>query len=131
MLAERYNLSVVDAKIITARQRPNPAFSLEAGHLTFLVPNGNPTAAGPNEYAARTDFAIERGGKRDKRIEVAEQARAVVELQLRNTVRFLVIDVQNAVIDVLQAKARQRHEALPCNSSGKLRNACDKHCRGN
>jgi cobalt-zinc-cadmium efflux system outer membrane protein len=105
LLAERYNISIADARIITARLRPNPVLSIEAGHLNFLVPNGNPTGAGPNEYAFHTDFLIERGRKRENRIEVAQQARAVVELQLLNTIRLLVIDVQSAAVDVLQTKA--------------------------
>ncbi len=105
LLAERYNVSIADARIVTAKLRPNPVFSLEASHLTFLVPNGNPTGAGPNEYAVRTDFLFERGGKREKRIEVAQQARAVAELQLLDSIRKVVVDVENAAVDVLQAKA--------------------------
>jgi len=105
LLAERYNVSIADARIISAELRPNPVFSLEASHLNFFVPNGNPTGAGPNEYAVRTDFLIERGGKREKRIEAAKQARAVVELQLLNSIRTVVIDVENAAVDVLQARA--------------------------
>jgi len=36
LLAERYNISIADARIIAARLRPNPVFSLEAGHLLNL-----------------------------------------------------------------------------------------------
>ncbi|PWT83727.1 MAG: hypothetical protein C5B44_00135 [Acidobacteria bacterium] len=104
LLAERYNLSIAEARILTAKLRPNPVFSLEASHLNFLLPAGNAAEAGPNEYAARTDFVIERGGKREKRIEVAEQARAVAELQLLDSIRTVVLDVQNAAVDVLSAK---------------------------
>ncbi|HZS09040.1 MAG TPA: TolC family protein [Blastocatellia bacterium] len=104
LLAERYNLSVADARIVTARLRPNPVFSLEAGHLNSLLPGGNPAEAGPNEYAARTDFLWERGNKRRYRIEVAEQARAVARLQLLNTIRQLALDVQNAFVEVLLAE---------------------------
>lgn len=104
LLAERYNLSVANAHIVTARLRPNPVFSLEAGHLNYFVPAGNLTGAGPNEFAVRTDFIWERGNKRRYRIEVAEQSRAVAQMQLLNTVRSLTFDVQNAFVEVLLAK---------------------------
>jgi cobalt-zinc-cadmium efflux system outer membrane protein len=104
LLAERYNLTIAEAKIVTARLRPNPVFSLEAGHLNYLVPNGNPTGAGPNEYAVRTDFLLERGNKRQYRIEAAEQARAVAQMQLLNSIRQLALDVQNAFVEVLLAE---------------------------
>jgi cobalt-zinc-cadmium efflux system outer membrane protein len=104
LLAERYNLTIAEAKIATARLRPNPVFTLEAGHLNSLLPGGNAAEAGPNEYAVRTDFLLERGNKRQYRIEVAEQARAVAQMQLLNTVRQLVLDVQNAFLEVLLAE---------------------------
>src|SRR5262249_10017810 len=50
------------------------------------------------------DFVLERGGKRHARIETAEDAREVSKLQLLNTTRALILDVQNAFVDVLQAK---------------------------
>src|SRR5438046_1606363 len=59
---------------------------------------------GPTEYNLRTDFTLERGGKRDRRIEVARTAREVAQLQLLNTTRALVLDVQSAFVDVQQAK---------------------------
>jgi cobalt-zinc-cadmium efflux system outer membrane protein len=52
----------------------------------------------------RTDFTLERGGKRERRIEVATAQKEVAQLQLLNTTRTLVLDVQNAFVDVLQAK---------------------------
>jgi len=61
-------------------------------------------SAGPSEYNLRTDFILERGGKRERRIEVAQAAREVTQLQLLNTTRTIVLDVQNAFVDVLQAK---------------------------
>jgi cobalt-zinc-cadmium efflux system outer membrane protein len=47
---------------------------------------------------------VERGRKREFRIEVAQFAREVAQLQLLNTTRMLVLDVQSAFVDVLQAK---------------------------
>src|SRR5215813_4447578 len=105
LIAERYNLSVAEAKIITARLRPNPIFTAEGDHLDLLGTGDNSiNKAGPPEYSLRTDFVLERGGKRDSRIAVAENNREVVRAQLQNTIRQLTLDVQNAFVDVLQAR---------------------------
>ena len=107
LVAARYDVPIAQARIITARLRPNPIFSLEASHLIYpITPEFNKEkAAGPNEFAIRTDFILERGRKRERRIEVAEAARSVAELQVLNTVRTIVLSVETAFIDILQAKA--------------------------
>lgn len=104
LLAERYNLSVAEARILTARLRPNPVFSAGLDYVDFLRAFNRDNQAGPTEWNARTDFLLERGGKRQTRIEVAEDAREVAKLNLLNTMRGLILDVQNDAIDVLQAK---------------------------
>jgi cobalt-zinc-cadmium efflux system outer membrane protein len=105
LLAERYNLSVADARIIQARLRPNPVLSLGIDYQnvfrqTFTQQNG----AGPPEANARVDYLIERGGKRQSRIEVAQDAKDVARLQFLNTTRGLILDVQDAFLDVQSAK---------------------------
>lgn len=105
LLAERYNLSVADARIIQARLRPNPVLSLGIDYQnvfrqTFTPQNG----AGPPEANARVDYLMERGGKRQSRIEVAQDAKDVARLQFLNTTRGLILDVQNAFLDVQSAK---------------------------
>src|SRR5258706_6760179 len=105
LIAERYNLSIAQARIITARLRPNPVFSLDGDHLPLAGTHFNAVnMAGPPEYAARTDFVLERGEKRKARIAVAESSRAVAELQLFNTVRGVVLEVQSTLVDLLAAK---------------------------
>jgi outer membrane protein, heavy metal efflux system len=105
LLAERYNLSIADARIITARLRPNPVLTVYSDLLPLL---GNGATelnqTGPPEYGIRTDFILERGQKRRYRIEVAEHERAVAQLLLLNTVRALALDAQNAFVEVLLAK---------------------------
>lgn len=106
LLAEKYNVSVAEARIVTARLRPNPILSIGGDHLDALGTGFNTeNAAGPSEYSVRTDFVLERGGKRQSRIEVAESTRSVAQLQLLNSVRGLVLDVQNAFVEVLLAKS--------------------------
>jgi outer membrane protein, heavy metal efflux system len=105
LLAERYNLPIADARVVTARLRPNPVLSIGGDHLDLLGTGYNHiNNAGPQEYSIRTDFLLERGGKRQYRIEVSEKARDVARLQLLNSTRGLVLDVQNASVDVLLAK---------------------------
>jgi cobalt-zinc-cadmium efflux system outer membrane protein len=108
LLAERYNLTVADARIITAKLRPNPVLTTGVDYIDFLHQFTPEASSGPTEYNIRTDFLLERGGKRDRRIEVAQDAREVAQLQLLNTIRSLVLDVQNAFVDILQAKENRR-----------------------
>jgi outer membrane protein, heavy metal efflux system len=76
LLADRYNLSIADARIITARLRPNPVLSIRGHHLDLLGTGFSEiNGASPAEYSIRTDFIFERGNKRRRRIEVAEQAK--------------------------------------------------------
>jgi outer membrane protein, heavy metal efflux system len=105
LLAERYNVSIAETRMITARLRPNPVLSLGLDYQDVLGTGFNvKNGAGPAEGNVRTDFVIERGGKRERRIEVAQNAREVAQLQLMNTVRTLVMDVESAFVDVQLAK---------------------------
>lgn len=105
LLAEKINLPVAEARIITAKLRPNPVLSVGGDHLDVLGTGYSAAnAAGPTEYSIRTDFLLERGQKRASRIAVAEGARSVVELQLLNSVRTLVLDVQSSYVEAQSAK---------------------------
>lgn len=118
LLAERTNLAVARARLITARLRPNPVLSAGADHLDLLGTGFNEiNAAGPAEFSLRTDFPIERGGKRRSRMEEAQAGISVAELEFLNAVRLLVLEVENAFVDALLAKenvalARQNWESL-------------------
>ena len=107
LLAEKANLSIAEAGRVTARLRPNPVLSGSAESLDLLG-TGFDTVnqAGPPQYAVRVDVPFERGGKRDVRIELADQKKRVVEAQLADTIRRLKLDAAMASIDVLEAKAR-------------------------
>lgn len=107
LIAARFNVPIAQARVLTASLKPNPIFSLEAGHLIYpITPSFNKeTAGGPNEFAVRTDFVFERGGKRERRIEAAEASRSVAEFQLLDALRTLTLSVQTAFVDILEAKA--------------------------
>ena len=102
IVAERYNLAIADARIVTASLRPNPVLTASAMLPDATIFNGN---VNPKEGIVRGDVLVERGGKRGRRMEVAQEARATNELQLQNMIRTLALDVQSAFIDVQQARS--------------------------
>lgn len=105
LIAERYNLSVAEARIIQARLRPNPVLTAGADYQDWLGTGFNVVnAAGPSEVNLRTDFVLERGGKRDLRIALAKAQRDVAQLQLLDATRQLVLRVEAAFVEVLLAK---------------------------
>ena len=101
LIAERYSVSVAQARIVTAGLRPNPVLT-----VSTMLPSADvfDNSVSPREQVVHTDVLFERGGKRDRRVEVAEAAKSVTELQLLNTMRTIVLDVQSACVDVVQAK---------------------------
>ncbi len=104
LLAERYNLSIAEARIVQAGLRPNPVLSVGPDYQDILRQGFTPESnAGPPEFAWRTDFLFEGGGKRARRLDVARGAHSVAELNLLNSIRELIYDVQSAVVDVLLA----------------------------
>lgn len=107
VLAERVNLTIADAAIVTAALRPNPVLSGGANSLDWLGTGFNEVnGAGPPEYSARVDFVLERGGKRALRTTMAATAKTVAEAQLADFIRRLTLDVTLAAIDVLEAKSK-------------------------
>lgn len=106
VLAERANIPVAEATLITARLKPNPVLSLGADHLDVLGTRYNTiNNAGPNEVNARIDFLIERAHKREYRVETAQFNRQLAEARLAEAIRNLRITVVSACVDLIQAKA--------------------------
>jgi len=107
LAAERENTPLAESRIHTAYLRPNPVLSVAADYLDVLGTHFSQATnnAGPAEGSGRIDFVFEGPGKRANRIAVAQQSKSVTELSLQNTIRTLILDVQNAFVDVLLAKA--------------------------
>lgn len=110
LIAERANLPVVEAQMITARLRPNPEFGFTADHLDlagtgFSESNG----AGPPEYTVNSAFLWERGDKRKRRMELAAEERRIAECDFRDMARRLAFEARVAFVDLLLA---QRNAAL-------------------
>ena len=102
VVAERDNVAVADARVLTASLRPNPVLT-----ASVMLPDATIFNSGinPKEGIVRGDVLLERGAKRERRMEVAREARSVTELQLQNTIRALTLNVQSAFIDVQQAQS--------------------------
>jgi cobalt-zinc-cadmium efflux system outer membrane protein len=102
LVAERYAVPAARARIVTAGLRPNPVFTYDAMVPDRAIFDSN---VNPLEHVVRADVVFEGGGKRERRIDVAEQAATVAELQLANTLRTIVLEVQDAFTDALLAKS--------------------------
>ncbi len=99
--AERFNVGVAETGVLTASLKPNPVVT-----VNLMRPDQSLVDAGisPYEQVFRTDYVVERGNKRERRVEQAGLAKSVVELQLLNTTRTLTLDVDNAFTDVQLAQ---------------------------
>jgi len=110
--AQKYDLSIAEAQIVTAKLRPNPLLTLDADHLDFLGTGFSTVSingklsnnGGPTEYSVRADYLHERGGKRQARTALAVGNRDVTRLGLADSVRSLIQTVQSVYVDVVAAK---------------------------
>jgi len=118
LLADRANIAIAAARMVTAGLRSNPVVSSGADHLDVLGTQFDEiNAGGPTEVNLRTDFTIDRGGKRKLRVDTARQARSVAELNFLASARALILDTQNAFLDAVVARdalrlARQDYETF-------------------
>ena len=67
LLAERYNVSIAEARMITAKLRPNPVLTVDSDYIDFLGKFNRDNAAGPTELSARADFVLERTNRLNQR----------------------------------------------------------------
>ncbi len=105
LMAERANINVAEARVITARLRPNPVVTMTADHLDLLGTGFNDiNGGGPTELNFHTDFLVERAKKRQLRTEAAQAAVSVAELQVLDAMRGVVLDVENSFLDALLAR---------------------------
>lgn len=102
LIADRYSVDVAQARILTAKLRPNPVFTYDAMIPDSAIYDRN---VNPFENVFRADVLFEGGGKRARRIEVAQEAKSVAALQLLDAMRTIRLDVERAFVDVLLAKA--------------------------
>jgi cobalt-zinc-cadmium efflux system outer membrane protein len=101
LLAERMNLTIAEASLITAKLRPNPLLTLGGDHINPGNINDPPT-----ELSLRIDVPVETGDKRERRIVVAEHDKSIAELRFLDAIRNLKLEVSQACVALLQAKAQ-------------------------
>lgn len=105
LAAEKLNASVAEARQITARLRPNPVLTVSGQTLNILGATYSPnTPLGPNQFNIHTDVPFERGHKREERVALAKEEQSLAELGVREVMRQVIAGVQNAFVDVQQAK---------------------------
>ena len=105
LAAERINVSIAEAREITARLRPNPVLTISGQTLNVFGAEYSPnTPFGPNQMNIHTDLPFERAHKRDQRVGVAQADKSLAELGVREVMRQVINAVQNAFVDVQQAK---------------------------
>ncbi|RPJ67812.1 MAG: TolC family protein, partial [Acidobacteria bacterium] len=103
--AERERVGIAEANRIGARLRPNPLLSASADHLdllgtSFTEANGG----GPAELTLRGDMDWQQGGKRARRIAVADRERDVARGDVADRSRRLAFEIQSAFVDLLRAQ---------------------------
>lgn len=105
LLAEKAEIDIASARLLTARLKPNPVASISGDHLDVLGTGFNEVnAGGPGEIVAGIEFTWRRGGRRQSRVELAQAERSVAELRFANAVRELAFEVRSAFIDALLAR---------------------------
>jgi cobalt-zinc-cadmium efflux system outer membrane protein len=110
LLAQRYEISIAEARQLQARLRPNPRLNVENNFLDVFGANSGPgqAPAGPAETDTVVFFEIETAGKRRLRTEVARQAAASAREAFLDARRTLILEVQNAYLDLVLARENVR-----------------------
>src|SRR5258706_4670429 len=104
LMAERHNVSIADARILQAGLRPNPVLAYGQDYQnTFGTGISAQNSGGPSEWNLRADVILERGRKRERRLDLAREQKTVAELHLLNTITQLTLDVQSAFVDAQAA----------------------------
>jgi len=95
------------AEEVTANLRPNPVLGLDAQFLPIFNPNEF-SSAYVNQQAqfdAGVGYLFERGRKRQRRFQAAQDLTAVVRSQVSDSERLLVFNVGQQFVDVLLAES--------------------------
>ncbi len=110
LIAQRYDVSIAEARVIQARLRPNPRMNVETNFLDVLganyIPAEGPT--GPAETNTVFVHTFETAGKRRLRTEAALGTVAVARYGVLDAMRNLILNVQNSYLDLLLAKENVR-----------------------
>ncbi|MGH9475487.1 MAG: TolC family protein [Terriglobales bacterium] len=103
----RANIPQSQAQVITAGLRPNPVLAWDALFVPLFDPHDFTGAYLNNstELDASVAFTIERGHKRQARLQAARDATTVVADQTRDSARALTFNVAQAYLAALLARS--------------------------
>jgi len=95
------------AEEITANLRPNPVLGLDAQFLPIFHPDkfSDDYIDQQAQFDAGISYLFERGKKRQRRLQAARDATAVVKSQVSDSARQLVFNVGQQYVDVLLAES--------------------------
>jgi cobalt-zinc-cadmium efflux system outer membrane protein len=102
LVAARYDVDTVDAEKLTAKLRPNPQFSFSSSDLPVNF-SGNPFKEQTFSYGISETFEL--GGKRGKRITVANANSELARAQFQTAVWQLTNDLKKKFYAVLLAES--------------------------
>ncbi|MEQ1948581.1 MAG: TolC family protein [Bryobacteraceae bacterium] len=100
--AARVRMTEAQALVRQAGMRPNPTLEMQGG-------TGRPLATkGEEEFSTGYSQALELGGKRDKRVKVAETSVELARAEVDERGRLLGFDVRSRAIEALSKKEKAR-----------------------
>jgi cobalt-zinc-cadmium efflux system outer membrane protein len=107
LLAARSTIQQNEAQEITANLRPNPSFFVDWEYLPLSSPNGSIGNYLDNSTEADIglSYLIERGKKRQHRLQAAKDATAVTRSQVADNERSLTFQVATLFINVQLAES--------------------------
>ena len=100
LLAARQRLAIAEGRLRQAGLRPNPTLNTEYGSARFL--GGEPE----NDFSAGVSQTFELGGKRSKRVAVAELELSRVRAEVAALERAVAVEIRASYTNALSA-ARQ------------------------
>jgi cobalt-zinc-cadmium efflux system outer membrane protein len=101
--ANRINIDQSKAQEVTASLKPNPTLSLLADAIPIFSPQT--IRFNTQLYSTSLSYTVEKGGKREKRVEVAKDNTQVAAQTVTDNERTLKFQVAQAFINVLLAKS--------------------------
>lgn len=106
LASARALVAMASADLVTARTRPNPAFTFDSEGYPLLAAN-RPGLLNGQEMSLRVDQEIETGGRLRLRTESADAGRRSAQASLQDGRRRLFLDVRRAYFQLVLAKADQ------------------------
>ncbi|MGI8811019.1 MAG: TolC family protein [Pyrinomonadaceae bacterium] len=100
LMAARQRLAIAEGRLIQAGLRPNPTLDTDYGSPRFL--GGEPES----DFSAGISQVFELGGKRSRRVAVAELELNQARAEIRALERAVTVEIRTAYVNALSA-ARQ------------------------